>query len=785
MSYFKELPNLQFVNRFPNAKSNDEVTVAKNLFRRAKLREDLASVVSAFDYYLIPDGERPEQTSQRIYNNPEYDWVILVANNILNVYDEWPLSTQQLNDYLNNKYSEEAGYFGITVEQFLELPHHFETLELRDSYGRIVLPAGLIVDEAFYNSPIYQTLPIPAGVIFPDIYLDPIVATPVSVLGTGNTSTNVTSVVITNQGRGYTQAPNVLFSEPTTTANATASVGISSFTVTSIVGLNTGKGYRTIPNVVISSPPTSVQGIITCTLGTNLDEGRVVSATITNSGVGYGNTAPTLVFDLPKEYTTGATYSGQSPFPVGNQLDGMYVRSDGTKLYTSSGFGNPLLAEYTLTTPWDVTSIVAIGGSDVSPKFSYCSGIELSPDGTKMYAVGGKSGNFFVARYDLATPWSISSGVFASQKSLTAPGGVRFKYDGTKMFILNSNSPDSIEEYNVSIPWDITSSTYVTSYNIETPTNDNGILGFSFNSDGTKMYATGLTNATIYEFDMQSWNLSTLQYNANLYVGDRLGNPSDVYVSPDITRLFLCGGTGDRVFQYTIKVRTTGYATLSNGSIDSVVITNAGYGYTVPPNVTVSSPYPAITATAVANVTSGFVTSITITNPGFGYTTTPTLTIDTAPTYSTATGIASVSDGKLVSINIISSGSNYDTPPVITLYGDPGPTLNTPVGSTYSQGNTTWRWDGTEWQQKVVEEFKYFDGSNIVNAAGNGISMPISYYEYEVQLNEKKRIIIIPKPQYITTIVSDLKNIMKYDKKNTDTINSKLKTTYNSKLSGV
>ena len=433
MAYFRELPDLQYVNRFANAKSNDEVTIGKNIFRRAKLRDDLASVITAFDYYLIPDGERPEQTAQRVYNNSEYDWVVLIANNIINVYNEWPLSTQQLNDHLNNKYSEEAAYLGISVEEFLELPHHFETLELKDSYGRIVLPAGVIVDEAFYNSPIYQTLTIPPGVVFPDIYLPPIVATAQASLGVGNTATSVTSVTITNQGRGYTQAPNVLFSGPTTTLQASANVGITSFTVTSIVGLNTGKGYKSVPNIVISSPPTSVQGIVTCTLGTNLDAGRVVSTTIVNSGVGYGITAPTIVFDLPKQYTTNATYTAQSAFSVGNQIDGMYVRSDGRKLYTSSGFGNPLLAEFTLTNPWDITSLVAIGGTDVSPKFSFSTGIELSPDGTKMFAVGGKSGSYFVARYDLSTPWTLSSATFTSQKSLTAPGGVRFKYDGTKM----------------------------------------------------------------------------------------------------------------------------------------------------------------------------------------------------------------------------------------------------------------------------------------------------------------------------------------------------------------
>ena len=48
MGYFRELPNIEYVNRFKNSKSNDEVTIAKNLFRRSKLREDLEAVFTTF-----------------------------------------------------------------------------------------------------------------------------------------------------------------------------------------------------------------------------------------------------------------------------------------------------------------------------------------------------------------------------------------------------------------------------------------------------------------------------------------------------------------------------------------------------------------------------------------------------------------------------------------------------------------------------------------------------------------------------------------------------------------
>ena len=122
MAYFNELPNLEYVNRFPNTKSNSETVITKNIFKRAKLREDLVQIVSGFEYYNIGDGERPDTIAQNIYDDPELDWVIRIANNIINLNDDWPLSTNELYSHLVRKYGS---------EERLEEIHHYETLEVR------------------------------------------------------------------------------------------------------------------------------------------------------------------------------------------------------------------------------------------------------------------------------------------------------------------------------------------------------------------------------------------------------------------------------------------------------------------------------------------------------------------------------------------------------------------------------------------------------------------------------------------------------------------------------
>lgn len=779
MAYFKEFPNLEYVNRFPNTKSNDEVTIAKNIFKRPKIREDLTSVFVAFDYYTIEDNERPEQIAEKIYGNSEYDWIIMIANNIIDLHEEWPLSQNELNEYLMKKYGS---------EQALTQIHHYETLELRDSYNRIVLPGGLIVDESFYNAPVYETITeTPPGITFPPIYLSGIVAITTAVLGnTIDTQRKVASVNVGNN-RGYVVTPIVSFSPPTITSDASVGFGVSNNQLTSIVGLNTGKGYINPPKITISSPPTSVQASADAVLGSGLDSDKVISISITNPGIGYGITAPSVTFSAPPTLINGGIYRNQSSIPVGLDVDGMYVKSDGSAVYTTSGIGTYLVKSYNLGDPWSVLSITPVNQLNVSSKFSYCTGIELSPDGTKLFLSGGQSGSFLIARYDLSIPWELNSANFVSQTSVTAPGGIRFKPDGTRMYILNSNSPDRIEEYELTTAWDIATKNLIFTYNVEIRVNDNEILGFSFNYDGTKMFVTGVNNASIFEFDLEPWNLGTLSYVANLYVGDRISNPSDVFISPDIENILICGGINNNIFQYKNFARTKGTAILENSSIKEIQITSTGVGYVIPPTITIGAPYSSVgaAATAILTPTGGYIQSIQITNAGFGYTVSPTVTIDKAPFYSTAIGIANMNSGKVVSITVIDGGSNYETPPTVTLTPPPQETLNVLEGDTYAQSNKLWRWNGTAWQERITEPYQFLDGNMVKSTDGKALSIPVSIYEYEQRINESKRLIIVPKREYISTIIRDLKDIMKYDTDSTDVIDSRLKTTYNPKLTGV
>ena len=140
MSYFRELPNISYVSLLPNQNRSDERIEVKNLFKRAKLRTDVDQSVTAFDYYLIQDNERPDIIAERIYDSPELDWVILVTNNITSIRNQWPLGNNELYNYCLEKYGSDENIMAT---------HHFETKETKDQNGRILLEGKLIVDENF------------------------------------------------------------------------------------------------------------------------------------------------------------------------------------------------------------------------------------------------------------------------------------------------------------------------------------------------------------------------------------------------------------------------------------------------------------------------------------------------------------------------------------------------------------------------------------------------------------------------------------------------------------
>lgn len=133
--YFRQVPNFEYVDRTADRQSISNYTPVKNLFKRGKLREDIFGNLSYFTKYKIIGDERPDNVAYKIYGDETLDWVVLLSNNILNIQTEWPLPQTSFDRILLEKYgSYETLYSNI---------HHYETVEVKNSSGMTVLPAGL------------------------------------------------------------------------------------------------------------------------------------------------------------------------------------------------------------------------------------------------------------------------------------------------------------------------------------------------------------------------------------------------------------------------------------------------------------------------------------------------------------------------------------------------------------------------------------------------------------------------------------------------------------------
>jgi len=138
-NYFKQVPNFEYVSRLPDAKISDYIPV-KNLFKKGYLRDDIFQDLTLFTKYKVQGDDRPDNIAYSLYDDASLDWVILLSNNITNIQTEWPMPQADLDRYLLEKYG--------SYEAQEEI-HHYETQEVKNSTGVVIVEEGLTVESDF------------------------------------------------------------------------------------------------------------------------------------------------------------------------------------------------------------------------------------------------------------------------------------------------------------------------------------------------------------------------------------------------------------------------------------------------------------------------------------------------------------------------------------------------------------------------------------------------------------------------------------------------------------
>ena len=138
--FFRYVPDFDYVSRLSKAQNISDYIRVINLFKRTKISEEIFSDLSFFTNYLVIQDERPDNVAYKIYGDSNLDWMVLLSNNIINVQQEWPLEHTSYYNYLIGKYGSDAALQNI---------HHYETREIKNSVGKVVVPEGLEVPSTF------------------------------------------------------------------------------------------------------------------------------------------------------------------------------------------------------------------------------------------------------------------------------------------------------------------------------------------------------------------------------------------------------------------------------------------------------------------------------------------------------------------------------------------------------------------------------------------------------------------------------------------------------------
>ena len=300
-------------------------------------------------------------------------------------------------------------------------------------------------------------------------------------------------------------------------------------------------------------------------LGTAAD-GNVISFTLTASHLTTvtGLTAPELTIEPGAVRDTAgnliigtfdvSTASFVDAFDVASQESspsGVAFSSDGTKMFVIGDTGNDV-NEYTLSTPFDVSTASFVDAFSVASQETNPTGVAFSSDGAKMFVVGTAERD--VNEYTLSTPFDVSTASFVDAFSVasqeTNPTGVAFSSDGAKMFVVGSHG-DDVNEYTLSTPFDVSTASFVDAFLVASQESIPQDVAFS--SDGAKMFVVGSVR-DVNEYTLSTpFDVSTASFVDAFSVASQETNPTGVAFSSDGAKMFVIGDTENDVNEYTLR----------------------------------------------------------------------------------------------------------------------------------------------------------------------------------------------------------------------------------------
>lgn len=283
-------------------------------------------------------------------------------------------------------------------------------------------------------------------------------------------------------------------------------------------------------------------------------------------------TGDLLTVNVKESWNVASAVYEVSAFSVAAQEitpEGLAFSNDGSLMYIV-GSGSDRVFQYALTTPWDVTTAsnsatsFSVAGQDTAPY-----GISFKPDGTKMYVLGDTGND--LNQYSLSEAWNVGSASFDSitfsftTEGETSPRGHAFKDDGTKLYV-TGNLRDNVYQYSLSESWNIATASYDSVF-FYVGGEDTSPQGIAFRDNGSRMYVIGFGGDDVNQYILsEAWNVASATFSSifNPAVTPDISTPSDLAFSEDGLTLYILDSTRDAVYSFPLQEADNTTTALSN-----------------------------------------------------------------------------------------------------------------------------------------------------------------------------------------------------------------------------
>ena len=224
---------------------------------------------------------------------------------------------------------------------------------------------------------------------------------------------------------------------------------------------------------------------------------------------------------------------------------GITFKPDGTKMFVV-GMTQDRIFEFDLSTAFDIsTATISSNEYNHGSENTNATDIKFNSDGTKLFLAGITDQE--INEYNLSTAYDVSTSVH--QNTYFNGDGlefvaIAFNTNGTKLFIYDETGTDSIKQYSLSSPFDLSNAVLQKQYtgtSSKTLAKINGNpQGLAFSSDGTKMFVTGKSVDKIKEFTLSTpFDLSNVTLGGGYDLSDEIDEPSGIAFSDDGSKLFV------------------------------------------------------------------------------------------------------------------------------------------------------------------------------------------------------------------------------------------------------